>query len=182
VGADESALRFIEALLALCLLSDSPPTTPEEQAAIGRNQLSVARRGREPELKLQRQGAAVRLRDWAREVLDRMAPLCALLDSGDPARPYIASLRAQRAAVDDADLTPSARILADMRAHGESFFRFAERMSETHKRHFLDTPLASETEARFDALARTSLQRQAAIERADKLSFDDYLHHYFAQS
>ncbi|HSN18547.1 MAG TPA: glutamate--cysteine ligase, partial [Gammaproteobacteria bacterium] len=48
VGTDDSALRFIEALLLLCLLSDSPPTDAAEQAEIGRNQLAVARRGRDP--------------------------------------------------------------------------------------------------------------------------------------
>ena len=182
MGADEPALLFIEALLALCLLTDSPPTTPEEQAAIGRNQLLVARGGRDPELELQCYGTPVKLRDWAREILAQLAPLCALLDGRDTSRPYAASLRAQQAAVEDADLTPSARILADMRARGESFFHFAERMSETHKRHFLSQPLAPETAASFAAQAKSSLEKQAAIEQADKLSFDDYLHQYFAQS
>ena len=182
LGADEPALRFIEALLALCLLTDSPPTTPAEQADIGRNQLLVARHGRDPGLELQRYGTAVKLRDWAREVLARMEPLCALLDSQDPSQPYTTSLRAQQAAVEDADLTPSARILADMRGRGESFFSFAERMSETHKRHFLSMPLAQETAAGFAAQAQGSLEKQAAVEEADKLSFDEYLHQYFAQS
>ncbi len=182
VGADEPALRFIEALLALCLLTDSPATTPEEQEIIGQNQLSVARRGRDPELALQDGSREVKLKDWAREILARMATLCTLLDGSDLARPYSVSLAAQRAKVEDPDLTPSARVLADMRSHGESFFRFAERMSETHRRHFLDAPLPRETEARFSAEAKVSLEKQAAIEATDKLSFDDYLHQYFAQS
>jgi len=115
-------------------------------------------------------------------VLLELAPLCTLLDGADPARPYTGSLEAQRASVEDADRTPSARILADMRAHGESFFRFAERMSETHRRHFLDTPLPAEQEVDLAAQAKASLEKQAAIEAADKLSFDEYLHQYFAQS
>jgi glutamate--cysteine ligase len=182
VGADEPALRFIEALLALCLLTDSPRTTPEEQEIIGHNQLLVARRGRDPELMLQRDDRQVNLRDWARQVLTELTPLCAFLDGSDPARPYSASLDVQRASVEDADRTPSARILVDMRAHGESFFRFAERMSETHRQYFLSTPLAARTEADLAAQARLSLQEQTAIEAADKLSFDEYLHQYFSQS
>ncbi|HEU5398885.1 MAG TPA: glutamate--cysteine ligase, partial [Gammaproteobacteria bacterium] len=182
VGADESALRFIEALLAWCLLSDSPPTTPEEQAAVGANQLRVARLGRDPKLELQRDGRPVGLRNWARELLTQLAPLCTLLDGDDAARPYTCTLETQRAAVEDADLTPSARVLADMRAHGESFFRFAERMSDAHRRRFLAEPLPAATEARFAAQAAESLRKQAAIEAADRLSFDDYLHQYFSQS
>jgi glutamate--cysteine ligase len=182
IGTDEAALRFIEALLSLCLLSDSPLTTPEEQETIGHNQLLVARRGRDPELMLQRDGAPVRLQEWAREVLTQLAPLCMLLDGADPARPYSTSLEMQRLSVEDADRTPSARVLADMRAHGESFFRFAERMSETHRRHFLTTPLTPKTESDLATQARASLEGQTAIEATDKLSFDEYLHRYFSQS
>jgi len=182
IGVSEPALRFIEALLALCLLTDSPPTTADEQAVIGENQLKVARHGREPGLELQHDGKTVRLNDWAREILGRMAPLCALLDAGDPTHPYSSSLEAQHAVVADPELAPSARVLAEMRRRGESFFRFTERMSAAHKRQFLETPLDPATEARFAAQARSSLEKQAAIEAADTLSFDEYLHRYFSQS
>jgi glutamate--cysteine ligase len=181
-GADQPSLCFIEALLALCLLTDSPPTTAEEQQAIGANQLLVARCGRDPRLILSRQGRAVNLRDWAREVLDNLDEICALLDGGDPGKPYSASLAAQRAAVADAERTPSARILADMRANRESFFAFARRLSEAHRRHYLTQPLLPAVEARFTELARASLEQQAAIEAADTLPFEQYLQQYFAQS
>ena len=181
-GVDEPALRFIEALLALCLLCDSPPTSAEEQAAIGRNQLAVARHGRDPGMELERNGKPRRLRDWAREVLNALTPVAALLDGDDPEKPYTASLTAQRAAVEDPDLTPSARILKDMRAHGESFSRFAKRLSEEHRDCFLRHPLPPENETRFAAKAGASLEKQAAIEAADTLSFEQYLADYFAQS
>jgi glutamate--cysteine ligase len=181
-GADAPALRFIEALLALCLLSDSPATTPEEQAALGRNQLAVARRGRDPALELQRQGEALRLRNWAREIMVALRPVCELLDGDDAARPYAASLAVQRAAVEDADLTPSARILKDMREQGESFFCFAKRLSETHRGCYLKQPPAPDAETRLAAQAEASLRKQAAIEAADTLSFEQYLQRYFAQS
>jgi len=181
-GADEPALRFIEALLLLCLLTDSPPTTREEQAVIGRNQLAVARRGRDPSLELERDSKPIRLFAWAREILDVLAPVCALLDGDDPAKPYATTLVARRAAVEDPDLTPSARVLKDMRSHGEGFFRFARRLSETHRDCFLKHPLDPSNEARFVAEAAASLEEQAAIEAADTLSFEEYLHRYFSQS
>ena len=43
-------MRFLDVFLLHCLLRDSPPDTPQEIAAIGRNQLAVASRGREPGL------------------------------------------------------------------------------------------------------------------------------------
>ena len=181
VGADEPALRFIEALLLLCLLCDSPATDVAEQAALGANQLRVARRGREPGLELQRAGAAVRLRDWGREIMAALGPLCRLLDGDDPVRPYTSSLVAQQAALEDPDLTPSARILKDMQSHCESFFRFAKRLSETHRAHFLAHALPTATQAQMTAEAAASLHKQAAIEASDTLSFEAYLERYFAQ-
>ena len=182
LGADAPTLRFIEILLLLCLLTDSPSTDVDEQAAIGRNQLAVARHGRDPGLKLERDGKPVLLKDWARETLQQLALLGTLLDGTDPARPYSGSLALQRDKVEDPSLTPSARVLADMRSHGESFFRFARRLSEAHRRDFLERSLPATALMRFQAEARGSLQEQATIEAADTLSFDDYLQRYFAQS
>ena len=182
VGADEPALRFIETLLLLCLLSDSPPTDAAEQAAIGRNQLAVARHGRDPQLQLEHGGKAVRLRDWGRDLLAALGPICELLDEDNVNKPYGRSLATQKAAMEDSDLTPSARILRDMRTQGESFFSFAKRLSETHRECFLAHRLAPAAEAQLAAQAKASLQKQAAIEASDKLSFEEYLHRYFAQS
>ena len=51
-GIDEATIRFLDVFLLHALLMPSPPDTPEEIAALGRNQRLVASRGREPGLKL----------------------------------------------------------------------------------------------------------------------------------
>src|SRR5258707_6844712 len=61
VGVNQNKLRFLEAFLALCLMKDSAPIGDSEQAALDQNHLTVARRGREPELALWREGSAVPL-------------------------------------------------------------------------------------------------------------------------
>jgi glutamate--cysteine ligase len=180
-GADEPTLRFIEALLLLCLLTDSPLSSAIEQQDISHNQSEVARRGRDPKLMLMRRGQPVKLRDWAGEALENMQAICALLDDGLPGKPYSASLAMQRATVEDAVRTPSAHILRDMREHRESFFAFARRKSMEHRGNFLRQTLPGEIKARFEAEARASLEKQAEIETADHLPFDAYLQEYFAQ-
>jgi glutamate--cysteine ligase len=149
---------------------------------IGANQLAVARRGREPGLRLHRAGNSVALKDWGRDLLDRLEPLCGLLDGADPTRPYSDSLAIQRRAMEDPDRTPSARVLKDMRGRGESFFQFAKRLSEMHRDSFMAHPLPDNTERAMTAEAKASLQGQAAIEAADTLSFGEYLHRYFSQT
>jgi gamma-glutamylcysteine synthetase len=97
------------------------------------NHAVVARRGRERGLVLRRDGRPVAMLDWARELLDQMQGICELLDEGDPTRPYTAALATQAAKLDDVALTPSARLIKELRDTGESFFDLALRMSRQHK-------------------------------------------------
>src|SRR6201999_607138 len=127
VGVNQNKLRFLEAFLALCLLRESAPIGVGEQSSLDANHLLVARRGREPNLKLSREGRSVSMTDWARELLDSMRGLYEMLDHGEPARPYASALDAQMAKVDDVERTPSARLLTEMRQTGESFFQLALR-------------------------------------------------------
>ena len=122
------------------------------------------------------------LRAWAEELLEAMSGVCEVLDGGDPAAPYSTSLARQRSLVEDPELTPSARMLAEMRERGESFFGFAQRLSEQHLDWFNGVVLSPESERLFTEEAARSRHRQRAIEAGDDLSFDDYLAHYFAQA
>jgi glutamate--cysteine ligase len=181
VGVNQNKLRFLEAFLALCLLRESAPIGQSEQASLDANHLLVARRGREPNLTLKREGRDFPMLEWARELLDAMQGLCELLDHGETARPYTSALEQQRAKIDDVERTPSARLLADMRQSGESFFQLAQRMSKLHKDYFLGLYPPNERRlAEFAAAAAESHEAQARIEAADKIDFDTYLARYLA--
>jgi glutamate--cysteine ligase len=181
VGVNQNKLRFLEAFLALCLLRESAPIGQGEQASLDANHLLVARRGREPNLMLKREGRDFPMLVWARELLDAMEGLCELLDHGESGRPYANALEQQRVKIDDVERTPSARLLADMRQSGESFFQMALRMSNLHKDYFLGLYPPNERRlADFAAAARDSHEAQAGIEAADKVDFDTYLAHYLA--
>jgi len=181
VGVNQNKLRFLEAFLALCLFKESAPISNDEQNALDENHLTVARRGREPGLMLWRDGRSVSMSAWAREMLDSMVGICEVLDRGDPCQPYANALAMQAAKIDNAALTPSARLMAELNTSGESFFDLALRMSATHKDYFLDlyTPNA-ERLAELAGAADESLQKQEQIERTDKGTFKEYLARYFA--
>lgn len=182
VGVNQNKLRFLEAFAALCLLKDSPPISTEEDGTLDGNHAVVAHRGREPGLKLNRNGRPLELRPWALELIDSMRGICELLDQDDSQRPYTAALELQEAKINDSALTPSARTLEELRSTGESFAQLALRMSNVHKNYFLDLyPPNEQRLAQFAAQAAQSLEDQAAIERADTLSFDQYLANYFAR-
>jgi glutamate--cysteine ligase len=181
VGVNQNKVRFLEAFLALCLMKESPPISDSEQESLDQNHVTVARKGREPDLMLWRDGRMVRMQDWAQELVDSMTGICEVLDRGDPTRPYSQALAVQTAKISDTALTPSARLMEELTTTDESFFDLALRMSQTHKDYFLDLyPPNEERLAEFAAQAQESLARQASIEASDKGTFEQYLERYFA--
>ncbi|MGH8400960.1 MAG: glutamate--cysteine ligase, partial [Gammaproteobacteria bacterium] len=146
------------------------------------NQTATARHGRDPTLKLLRDGRETPLRSWATDITDRLDGICAALDGDDPVHPYTASLAVQREAIADPERTPSARILGEMREHRESFFHFAQRLSRRHREFFLNRRLGAAVADDFTRMAQKSLEDQARLEAADTLSFDAYLQCYFSQT
>jgi glutamate--cysteine ligase len=182
VGVNQNKLRFLEAFAALCVLKESAPIAAHEEAGLDANHAAVARRGREPGLQLNRNGRAIELRRWALELIDSMRGVCEMLDQGDSQRPYAAALELQESKVNDPARTPSARSLEELRSTGESFGQMALRMSNVHRNYFLDLyPPNEQRLSDFAAQAAASLEQQAAIERSDTMTFDQYLANYFAR-
>jgi glutamate--cysteine ligase len=181
MGLNEAQLRFVEAFLLLCLLEDSPPISGDELREIEHNQAIVARRGREPALRLQRSGGNMLLQDWALQLCEAMSGICELLDQSMPGRPYQDALAAQIEAVRDPDRTPSARMLAEMRRREETFIAFGRRMAKENAEHFRQRPLGAARQAEFEALAASSLREQQELEADTGVSFEEYLQAYFAQ-
>jgi glutamate--cysteine ligase len=182
LGIDLETMSFLRLLMLYSLLTESPRIDARERRAIDANQVLAAHRGREPGLRLQAPTEQPTLTDWAARVLDAMAPLAELIDGHNGDDRFTTSLRAQQAKVADSALTPSARMLTEMRERGEGFAAFARRLTEQHREGFLAGELSAERSAWLADLAATSLDRQRAIEAADDIDFDEFLRRYFAQS
>jgi glutamate--cysteine ligase len=181
-GIDETQCRFLETFMLFCLLADSPLIGKRESREIDVNLDAVCYRGREPGLSLVHDGDPLPLRKWGTEICDSMVACAELLDARADGTPYSDALQVQLAAVQDANLTCSARVLAQMDEHGEGFFHFAKRMSLQHQRYFLELePDIAQTRA-LEASVIQSLEDQQALELSDKQSFDDFLAEYFAQT
>lgn len=182
LGVNDDQLYFLEAFLLFCLLQDSPVIEIPEQAEIDHNEMITAHRGRMPGLKLSRSQKQQTLKSWALEIMQEMSGVCELLDANDPLKPYSASLKKQIQAVQNPDLTPSARMLDDMRQDHESFHRFAERMSRQHFHYYKNMALSPEQEQFYIRETEKSIKKQQEMEATDTCSFEKYLDDYFAQS
>ena len=170
VGIDTATMRLLDVYLLYCLLSPSPPDTPQELSAIIRNKQLVAARGREPGLLLTRGTDEVTLAEWGAEVLAGCEPIAMALD-----------VAGGTAAHREALAIASARVLQTVeRDYDNSFVRFVLAQSLRHRDAIAKLPLSTEVVERYARLARESLTKQREIEAADTLTFDAYLKQYLS--
>jgi glutamate--cysteine ligase len=181
LGINEEQLHFLEAFLVFCQLHSSPAINSVERVHIDQNELATAHRGRDPHLHLYRNGKKILLKKWATEILSAMEGVCEFLDAGRGHSLFSASLSEQMLKVRDPDLTPSARMLSEMREAGEGFFHFALRMSKQHQLYFSECGLSPELKKNFVEMASDSWKRKEELENEENESFEAYLERYFDQ-
>jgi glutamate--cysteine ligase len=181
IGIVASTVRLLDVFLLHCLLSDSPPDTPQELGAIIGNKQRVASRGREPGLRLTRGSEEVKLAEWGGEVLAECEQIAAALDAATGGNLHRDALSAAVAAVDDPASTPSARVLQAMaRDHNNSYVHFALAQSRAHREAIMKLPLSEEVANRFALQAQESIVEQRRIEAADAVPFETYRQQYLA--
>lgn len=180
-GVNEQQLYFMEIFLLFCLLQDSPALSESEKTEIDMNLIQVAHTGRQPNLKLTFRDTEVTLREWATELCGHMRAIAELLDQVNDCTSYSHSLNQQMECINNPELTPSAKMLADMTSHDEGFFHYAKRMSLQHYEHFKSRKLSIERQQLFEKTAEQSLQKQGDIESSDTINFDEFLQQYFSQ-
>ena len=179
VGISTQTMRFLDVFLLHCLHTDSPPDTPEEIVALSRNQQSVAERGRQPGLMLERDDALISLKDWGHTIVQEMRPLAQQLDVAHGGTQYQKALDTAVQGLDQPDTLPSARVLQVMQTDFDgSFVAFVRAQSERLKRTTLATAMSMEKVERFKMLAEASWSDQKKIEQADTMPFGVYLGTY----
>ena len=181
MGISQSTMRLLDVFLLHCLLSDSPPDSPAEIAEMKHNQHMAAERGREPGLKLQRQGQEVLLQDWAAEVLAACQPIAAALDAAHSSTDYSAALAHAKMLLADPAQTPSAQVLAVVqRDFASNFKRFGAARSEWARDTTMARPWSDALTQRYQALAAESVQAQKAMEAADSMPFEEWRQNYMS--
>ncbi|WP_279252968.1 glutamate--cysteine ligase [Candidatus Seongchinamella marina] len=181
VGIDAEQIRFLDTFLLYCLLEESPACTEQEQDCMAANMNAVVNRGREPGLELSSCNGSSLMSDWANSLLSDMQDISKALDNAHQSKAYGESLQVQSAKIADSELTPSARVLREMREQGKPFFRLALSYSQLWADHFRQQPADAEKTAHYAAEAELSLTAQQAVEAADEVSFEQYLANFYGQ-
>jgi glutamate--cysteine ligase len=183
MGIDAQTMRFLDMFLLHALLSPSPPDSPDEIAALARNQHRTAARGREPGLELERGADQVRLVDWGLELVEAFEPIARRLDHGligsAQEGVHALALAHARQGLAQPQTLPSARVLeAVVRDHQRSFIAFARTRSLQTRELMLAQPLAEAQVHRLESLSQDSVREQQRIESLDSLPFEIYRQQY----
>jgi len=181
VGIEPATMRFIDLFLLHCLFSDSPPDTPQEIAALGRNQQRVAAQGRQPGLKLERGEREATLVEWAAQIVDELELLAQAMDATLGGRSYREARAAAAKSLRQADGLPSARVLATMeRDFDNSYVRFTRAQSVQTRNALVALAWPAAQQQQFEALAVASVREQRRIESEDSMPFEIYRQEYLA--
>ena len=181
LGIDEQQSNFMDLFLLSCLFRSDHEISTEECDLINENHNRVVTRGREPGLSLLKLDGEYNLVDWAEEILERCEQLADLLDSNCSDGRYKAAIEAQRAKLENPDLTPSAQVLEALKQSNISHDELILRESRRHREALMANPLSVEQQQYLEQQAAESLQAQTDIEAADAIEFDRFLAEYMAK-
>ena len=177
-GIDSEQIHFLDSFLLHCLLDESPECNEQEFFEIADNMTKVVEHGRDPKLSLNLEGKPKQMNEWAKEILTEVGNAASILDHIHTTTNYSNSLTAQLAKVGNPDLTPSGKILKDMKEGGLSFFEFSMQQSRKHRDQLQNNGVSEATLKMMAETATQSLLKQKEIESLDTIGFDEYLENW----
>jgi glutamate--cysteine ligase len=182
LGITPSQIRFLDTLLVACALMPSPLCDATEFANIQYNQKMVVTQGRKPGAQLKdRSGSPVALKDWALNIMEDFKTIAELMDHCMGGWDYLESWQEQKAKIENPELTPSARILAELHNTGKEFIDWTSQLSSQHQAYFAQHSLTTTHFKRWQDMADESLALQKEEEIQPQIAFSDYLKAYYLQ-
>jgi len=187
LGIDAQQIRFLDIFLLFCLLSDSPEITTAEDEEIQANLRQVIMEGRKPSLTLQSAGQPLAFQKMAQQLLDKLTPVAALLDSAyqaQDANGHLAETQAYRHAISaqtekvyQSALTPSGSIMQSI-TQGQGFTEQMLTQAKQYKQYFNQQELPASVNIQLQRQARESLLQLRELEDNEESSFEHFLKAY----
>lgn len=181
VGIEMSQIYFLDVFLAYCLLSDSPAIDDVENQQLQDNLTKTVFEGRKPGLQLQRGDESIELAQWGRQVFDDLAAVAKWMDTVDGANTYTEIITQQRKAIEDPELTLSARFLNELKRDNIGIGGWALDKAAQYKAIFENTDSSHFCDGHMAEQAEQSLVKQKEVEQNDQVDFETFLETYFAQ-
>lgn len=185
-GISIEQIYFLDTFLTYCAFVDNKEFDCDSQQHHENNMNDVVVRGRDPKLLLsdancQGEVTLKSVKQWGNELFDNMEHVAILLDKAYQTDNYSKSISRERAKINDAKLTPSAKILSIILDEGQSISEYSLNKAAEYRQQALAKDYQFYSEQFFIDEAENSHLAQSEIEATDELSFDDFLADYFQQ-
>ena len=175
MGISREQVHFLDSFLLHCLLAESPDCNKDEFFEVANNLNLVVNRGREPNLLLSSGGKKRKLKDWSKELINDIKHCACILDNVNQSSEYSLSVSRQEEKIDNPTLTPSGRMLDQMKKENLSFFEFSMEHSKRHSRTLRETKIDSTFLEHMRSISSKSLLDQKHIEDSDSIEFETFL-------
>ena len=177
LGIDSTQIQFIDTFLMMCLLSESPPDSAQENLLINENNASVVNWGRKPDLSL-KNPAPIKMKTWANDLIMKCKKIAEIFDANCANPTYSESIAIQLKKLTNPDLTPSAKILDHIKTSSRSFYELGIELAERHKQYLQANPVSTDSQSQLAKQARESLQKLQDLELMEEESFEGFLFHH----
>lgn len=178
-GISVEQIHFLDVFLLYCALTESPLLSCEQQHTYDQNMSEVVLRGRDPSLQLNDQDEMKSISTWGNELFEQMKPIALLLDKANESTNYTKALQRERDKINNASLTPSARLLDIVVEQKQGLTDFALGQAGHYRKALLAQDYQYFNEGQFDQFVEQSVIKQTEIEQSDKMNFDQFLADYF---
>lgn len=183
-GIDKDCLFFCEIFLIFCLLENSPPISDSEYEVLEYNDLSVALRGRQPNLALinNTNRKKIFIMDWSDYLLSKMVPIGEALDSSYKTKRYSQALKNQINLLKSPDLLPSARFHQLLSDSNQEYQDFNFDLASQHAKQICKDSLAPNKVSYFEAVNSQSRKKQNQLEAESKhYELKKYINNYLSR-
>ena len=178
-GIDSTQIQFIDTFLIMCLLSESPPDSAEENVLINENNASVVNWGRKPDLALKNPDL-IEMKTWARDLINQCKPIAEIFDANCTNPTYSESIAIQLEKLTNPDLTPSAKLLDHIKTSSKSFYELGVELAKQHKQQHQTNTVSAYSQSQLAEQAKDSLQKLKDLELVEEESFESFLFKYTA--
>lgn len=175
MGISEQQSHFLDLFLTFCALAPSMDITDEERKLIAHRQELVTSLGRKPDLMLPTLRGEVSLVALGGALLQAMKPVANLFDDVFDTQTYASGLAQEEAKFTNSALTPSAKVLADMRKVRAGHTELVQQLSSLHMKQHLEKQVSPNEITRLTQLAADSLLAQAEMEEQQESSFEEFV-------
>ena len=176
IGVTETQIRFIDTFLIMCLLSESPPDTIEENELINLNHANVVNRGRQHQLMLKNPDK-ISLETWGNQIIQECKVIAEVLDQANDCALYADSIEIQSAKIKDTEQTPSAILLSQLIQGGQSFQDLGVALALEHEEK-LSGSIAPQISSQLQKESLASLSKLKQMEQSIEEPFESFLKNY----